>query len=110
MPDAAGISRRRFVGYVRRIDVDEDGTVSFDLHRTEVGQGVNTAVAMVIGEEMGVPVESVRIGQADARPSCCSTSSRAGRTRSTRSTGRCGSPPPWPGSGCSEPPACSSGP
>lgn len=68
MPDAAGISRRRFVGYVLHIDVGEDGTVSFDLHRTEVGQGVNTAVAMVIAEEMGVPVESVWIGQADARP------------------------------------------
>jgi isoquinoline 1-oxidoreductase subunit beta len=119
MSDAAGISRRRFVGYVLaaptlattarwlgtgtaagaqtvpavglqvaesvdlidlirlaaqptanliRIDVGEDGTVSFDLHRTEVGQGINTAVAMVIAEEMGVPVESVRIRQADARP------------------------------------------
>lgn len=119
MSDGAGISRRRFVGYVLaaptlattarwlgtgaaagaqsvpaaglqvaesmdlidlirlaaqptanliRIDVGEDGTVSFDLHRTEVGQGINTAVAMVIAEEMGVPVESVRIGQADARP------------------------------------------
>ena len=51
-----------------RIDVGEDGTVGFDLHRTEVGQGINTAVAMVIAEEMGVPVESVRIDQADARP------------------------------------------
>ena len=51
-----------------RIDVGEDGTVSFDLHRTEVGQGISTAVAMVIAEEMGIPVESVRIGQADARP------------------------------------------
>lgn len=51
-----------------RIDVGEDGSVGFDLHRTEVGQGINTAVAMVIAEEMGVPVESVRIRQADARP------------------------------------------
>jgi isoquinoline 1-oxidoreductase beta subunit len=51
-----------------RIDVEEDGTVGFDLHRSEVGQGINTAVAMVIAEEMGIPVESVRIRQADARP------------------------------------------
>ncbi len=50
------------------ITVNEDGTVSFALHRTEVGQGINTAIAMVIAEEMDLPVERVRITQADARP------------------------------------------
>jgi isoquinoline 1-oxidoreductase beta subunit len=48
--------------------VNEDDTVGFELHRTEVGQGINTAIAMVIADEMDVPLEKVRITQADARP------------------------------------------
>jgi isoquinoline 1-oxidoreductase beta subunit len=50
------------------ITVNEDGTVGFELHRTEVGQGISTAIAMVIADEMDLPLESVRITQADARP------------------------------------------
>jgi isoquinoline 1-oxidoreductase beta subunit len=50
------------------ITVEDDGTVGFELHRTEVGQGISTAIAMVIADEMDVPVEQVRITQADARP------------------------------------------
>lgn len=50
------------------VQVEEDGTVSFEMHRTEVGQGINTAIAMIIAEEMDVPLDRVRITQADARP------------------------------------------
>jgi len=50
------------------VRVDDDGTVSFELHRTEVGQGISTAIAMIIAEEMDVPLSQVRITQADARP------------------------------------------
>lgn len=50
------------------VEVGEDGTISFDLHRTEVGQGIATAVAMLIAEELGVGVDRVRIRQAPARP------------------------------------------
>lgn len=50
------------------VTVEEDGTVSFELHRTEVGQGISTAIAMIIAEEMDVPLSQVRITQADARP------------------------------------------
>lgn len=50
------------------VQVNEDGTVTFDLHRTEVGQGISTAVAMLIAEEMDLPIDRVRIRQADARP------------------------------------------
>ena len=50
------------------ITVNTDGTVGFELHRTEVGQGITTAIAMVIADEMDVPLEAVRITQADARP------------------------------------------
>ncbi len=50
------------------VTVEDDGTVGFELHRTEVGQGINTAIAMIIAEEMDVPLSQVRITQADARP------------------------------------------
>jgi isoquinoline 1-oxidoreductase subunit beta len=50
------------------VQVHEDGTASFLLHRTEVGQGITTAVAMMIAEELDLPLEKVRVGLADARP------------------------------------------
>jgi isoquinoline 1-oxidoreductase beta subunit len=45
-----------------------DGTVSFAMPRAEVGQGITTAVAMTIAEEMDVLVSRVRVTLADARP------------------------------------------
>jgi isoquinoline 1-oxidoreductase beta subunit len=50
------------------IVVHPDGTVSFDLPRSENGQGITTAVAMIIAEEMDLPVEMVKVTLADARP------------------------------------------
>jgi isoquinoline 1-oxidoreductase beta subunit len=50
------------------IKVNDDGTVAFALHRTEVGQGLTTAIAMVIADEMDVAIEHVHITQSDARP------------------------------------------
>ncbi|QDQ16027.1 molybdopterin cofactor-binding domain-containing protein [Streptomyces spectabilis] len=50
------------------VEVHEDGTVSFALPRAEVGQGITTSTAMLIAEELGVPLERVRITLADARP------------------------------------------
>lgn len=50
------------------IQVNDDGTVAFDLHRTEVGQGITTSFAMIIADEMGIPLESVKMTLADARP------------------------------------------
>ncbi|HWO61892.1 MAG TPA: molybdopterin cofactor-binding domain-containing protein [Umezawaea sp.] len=50
------------------VQVNEDGTASFALHRTEVGQGITTAVAMMVAEELDLPVDKVRITLADARP------------------------------------------
>ena len=50
------------------ITAEEDGTFSFELHRTEVGQGINTAVAMIIADELGVSLDRINITQADARP------------------------------------------
>jgi isoquinoline 1-oxidoreductase beta subunit len=50
------------------VQVHEDGTASFALHRTEVGQGITTVVAMMIAEELDLPLEKVRVSLADARP------------------------------------------
>ncbi|MFE1292266.1 molybdopterin cofactor-binding domain-containing protein [Streptomyces sp. NPDC058751] len=50
------------------VQVDQDGTVSFALPRAEVGQGISTSTAMLIAEEMDVPLDRVRITLADARP------------------------------------------
>jgi isoquinoline 1-oxidoreductase beta subunit len=50
------------------VGVNRDGTVSFALPRAEVGQGITTAVAMTIADEMGVAVDRVKVTLADARP------------------------------------------
>ena len=50
------------------VRIDEDGTASFALHRCEVGQGITTTVAMMIAEELDLPIEKVRVTLADARP------------------------------------------
>jgi isoquinoline 1-oxidoreductase beta subunit len=50
------------------VQVHPDGTVSHEAVRSEVGQGLTTAFAMIIAEEMDVPVEKVNVTLADARP------------------------------------------
>jgi isoquinoline 1-oxidoreductase beta subunit len=50
------------------ITVNADGTVSFALPRAEVGQGITTAVAMTIADEMSLPLDKVNITLADASP------------------------------------------
>ncbi|MCC8242972.1 molybdopterin cofactor-binding domain-containing protein [Saccharothrix luteola] len=50
------------------VEVHGDGTVSFALPRAEVGQGITTSTAMLIAEELDVPLERVRVTLADARP------------------------------------------
>ena len=48
--------------------VNSDGTASFALPRAEVGQGITTAIAMTIAEEMDIRVDKVIVTLADARP------------------------------------------
>jgi isoquinoline 1-oxidoreductase beta subunit len=50
------------------VTVNPDGTVSFAMPRAEVGQGITTAVAMIIADEMNVPVDKVNVTLSDARP------------------------------------------
>ena len=42
--------------------------MSFALPRAEVGQGITTAVAMTIADEMDLPLDKVKVTLADARP------------------------------------------
>lgn len=48
--------------------ITPDNHAEFALPRMEVGQGMITAVSMMIAEELGFPVENVRVTLADARP------------------------------------------
>ena len=50
------------------VTVNADGTASFALPRAEVGQGITTAVAMLIAEELDLPLANVSVSLADARP------------------------------------------
>ncbi|MDP9093810.1 MAG: molybdopterin-dependent oxidoreductase [Actinomycetota bacterium] len=50
------------------IQVNTDGTASFALPRAEVGQGLTTAAAMLIAEELDLEVGKVNVTLADARP------------------------------------------
>lgn len=51
-----------------RLTVRTDGTVHFALPRSENGQGITTSTAMLIAEEMGLPLSSIDVTLADARP------------------------------------------
>ncbi|MER6989198.1 molybdopterin cofactor-binding domain-containing protein [Saccharopolyspora hirsuta] len=51
-----------------KVEVHEDGTASFELPRAEVGQGITTSIAMIIAEELELPLDKVRITLAPARP------------------------------------------
>lgn len=51
-----------------KIVVNTDGTASFALPRSENGQGIVTSTAMIIAEELELPVDKVKVTLADARP------------------------------------------
>ncbi len=52
------------VGLNGWIKIAADGTVLLAMNRSEMGQGVHTALAMLVAEEMDVPLASVRLIQA----------------------------------------------
>ncbi|GAA5028407.1 molybdopterin-dependent oxidoreductase [Terrabacter aeriphilus] len=51
-----------------RITVDDAGIAHFAIPRMEVGQGITTAAAMIIADELSMRVEDVRVTLAPARP------------------------------------------
>ena len=48
--------------------VGTDGKITLDLPRLESGQGIATSVGMMVAEELDVPLSSVIVTAADARP------------------------------------------
>src|SRR5690348_10852593 len=50
------------------VTVNKDGSASFALPRVETGQGVTTSTAMLIAEELDLPVSKVHVSLAPARP------------------------------------------
>jgi len=84
--------------------MNANGTASFALPRAEVGQGITTAVAMLIADELDLPLDQVEMSLADARPELLFNQLTGGSTRSARSTRRCVPPPRSPGNASSRPP------
>ncbi|MFG3041045.1 molybdopterin cofactor-binding domain-containing protein [Streptomyces sp. NPDC048330] len=50
------------------IRIDAEGRAHFALPRAEVGQGVTTSSAMIVAEELDLPLDKVEVTLADARP------------------------------------------
>lgn len=50
------------------VTIREDGTAAFELPRMEVGQGITTSTAMLIAEELDLPLDQVEVTLAPARP------------------------------------------
>lgn len=48
------------------IKIDQDGTVTLTIHRTEMGQGVRTSLAMILAEELEADWSKVRVEQSPA--------------------------------------------
>lgn len=46
------------------IAIDEEGIVTVTVHRSEMGQGVRTSIAMVVADELGAEWDRVRVAQA----------------------------------------------
>ena len=50
------------------VRINRDGTASFAIPRAEVGQGITTSTAMILAEELDLPVRKVKVTLAPARP------------------------------------------
>ncbi|MBE7189379.1 molybdopterin cofactor-binding domain-containing protein [Jatrophihabitans endophyticus] len=65
--------------------VHDDGTATFALPRAEVGQGITTSTAMIIAEQLDIPVSKVTVTLAKARPELL-FNQLTGGSNTTRST------------------------
>ncbi|MGI8752745.1 MAG: molybdopterin cofactor-binding domain-containing protein [Acidimicrobiales bacterium] len=63
--------------------VNKNGTASFALPRVESGQGITTSTAMLIAEELDLPVHKVHVTLADARPELVANQFTAGSSTTT---------------------------
>jgi len=48
------------------VGINQDGTISVAMPRSEMGQGVHTALPMLVAEEMDVPLSAIQLVQAPA--------------------------------------------
>jgi isoquinoline 1-oxidoreductase beta subunit len=46
------------------IKIAKDGSVVMAMHRSDMGQGIHNALAMLVAEELDVPLKSIRLEQA----------------------------------------------
>ncbi|SFQ42280.1 isoquinoline 1-oxidoreductase, beta subunit [Amycolatopsis arida] len=53
--------------HLLRLEITEDNRARLELPRAEVGQGITTAVAMLVAEELDIPLGNVEVPLADAR-------------------------------------------
>ena len=51
-----------------KVTIGTDGTATYELPRAEVGQGLTTAFAMLIADELDLPLDKVSVPLSDARP------------------------------------------
>lgn len=65
------------------IEVREDGTAHFALPRSENGQGIVTSTAMLIAEELDLPLDKVEVTLAPARPELVFNQLTGGSTTTT---------------------------
>ena len=65
------------------IEVRSDGTAHFALPRSENGQGIMTSTAMIIAEELDLPLAKVVVTLADARPELLFNQLTGGSTTTT---------------------------
>jgi isoquinoline 1-oxidoreductase beta subunit len=65
------------------IELRSDGTAHFALPRSENGQGITTSTAMIIAEELDLPVAKVHVTLADARPELVFNQLTGGSTTTT---------------------------
>ena len=50
------------------VTIKSDGTAHFAIPRMEVGQGITTSTAMILAEELDLPLDKVKVTLAPARP------------------------------------------
>jgi len=48
------------------LQIDSKGIVTVFVHRTEMGQGVQTSLPMLVSEELEIPIEKIKVVQANA--------------------------------------------
>jgi len=68
------------------LKVDEDGSVTLSVATMEIGQGCNTIFCQIVAEELGVPIENIKITTRDTDYTPYDTSTTASRSTAMMGT------------------------